>query len=52
MYRIILLSDAEKSFRRLDPPTQKKITQKIDLEVLPEEAKKELIDFIEVIKFL
>lgn len=26
--------------------------QKIDLEVLPEEAKKELIDFYEVIKFL
>ncbi|MCD6137369.1 MAG: type II toxin-antitoxin system RelE/ParE family toxin [Deltaproteobacteria bacterium] len=30
MYRIVLLSDAEKSFGRLDLPTQKKIVQKID----------------------
>lgn len=30
MCRIILLSDAEKSFGRLDPPTQQKIGQKIE----------------------
>ena len=30
MCRIIFLSDAEKSFRRLDPPTRKKVGQKID----------------------
>jgi mRNA-degrading endonuclease RelE of RelBE toxin-antitoxin system len=30
MHRIIFLSDAERSFRRLDPPTRKKIAQKID----------------------
>jgi len=30
MCRIILLPDAEKSFRRLDPPTQQKVGQKIE----------------------
>ena len=30
MYRIVLLSDAEKSFGKLDQPTQKKIAKKID----------------------
>lgn len=30
MYKIILLSEAEKSFKKLDSPIQKRIAQKID----------------------
>ena len=30
MYRVILLSEAEKSFEKLDSPVQKKLAKKID----------------------